>query len=323
MARLRGNRWQADVVVNGRRERRTFPTREQAEQFESDHSTSGTTIGRVFPEFARDLWGGTKDERNCLRIADELVTRLGASMLVSDIDSAEVEDLASSLKADGNKPATVNTKLTRLSKLLKKARKRGMIVSLPDIELNRPQEGRIRFLSEVEEDALRVALPTHYRGLYDFLLYTGCRFGEALSIQWNDITDKTVTFWATKSGKPRTIPLVSTARAGVPWSRHNELIRPFATIPYESFYHSWLKARKAVGLEADRQVVPHVLRHTCASRLVQRGVDIRRVKDWLGHSTIQMTMRYAHLSPSDLFLAAEALESRGQSVNLVPNRMAQ
>lgn len=323
MARLRGTRWQADVIQDGKRVRRSFSTKEEAERFESDNDTCGNTVGKVFPAYARDLWGGTKDERNCLRIADELVLRLGANTLLSDIDSAEVEDLAASLKADGNKPATINTKLTRLSKLLKKARKRGMIVSLPEIELNKPQEGRIRFLSGQEEDALRVALPEGYRGLYDFLLYTGCRFGEALALQWNDITDKTVSFWHTKSGKPRTIPLVSRARAGIPFTRHNELIRPFASVPYESFYHAWLRARTACGLGDDRQVVPHVLRHTCASRLVQRGVDIRRVKDWLGHSTIQMTMRYAHLSPSDLYSAAEALESGGHSLNSVPQRMAQ
>ncbi|MBO6631600.1 MAG: tyrosine-type recombinase/integrase, partial [Psychroserpens sp.] len=43
-----------------------------------------------------------------------------------------------------------------------------------------------------------------------------------------------------------------------------------------------------------------MLRHTCASRLVQAGIDLRRVQTFLGHQTIQMTLRYAHLATDDL-----------------------
>lgn len=57
-------------------------------------------------------------------------------------------------------------------------------------------------------------------------------------------------------------------------------------------------------LSFDAQFTPHCLRHTCASRLVQSGVGIRVVQEWLGHKTIQMTMRYAHLSPTSLHEAA-------------------
>ena len=44
----------------------------------------------------------------------------------------------------------------------------------------------------------------------------------------------------------------------------------------------------------------HLCRHTCASRLVQRGVPLLLVKDWLGHEDIQTTMIYAHLAPKAL-----------------------
>ncbi len=61
-------------------------------------------------------------------------------------------------------------------------------------------------------------------------------------------------------------------------------------------------------LEHDDQFIPHCLRHTCASRLVQRGVPILVVQQWLGHKTIQMTMRYAHLCPTNLEEAVKVLE---------------
>ena len=61
-------------------------------------------------------------------------------------------------------------------------------------------------------------------------------------------------------------------------------------------------------LEADKQFVLHALRHTCASRMVQAGVDLYSIKEILGHSTIKVTERYAHLSPARLRSAIDALE---------------
>ena len=66
-----------------------------------------------------------------------------------------------------------------------------------------------------------------------------------------------------------------------------------------------LEARLGVTLV---ERLPHVLRHTCASRLVQGGIDIRRVQTWLGHQTLQMTMRYAHLASQDLDSCVPVLE---------------
>jgi len=55
---------------------------------------------------------------------------------------------------------------------------------------------------------------------------------------------------------------------------------------------------------------PHVLRHTFGSRLVMAGVDLRTVQELMGHKTIAMTLRYAHLSPDHKRAAMETLESR-------------
>ena len=55
-------------------------------------------------------------------------------------------------------------------------------------------------------------------------------------------------------------------------------------------------------------VVWHTLRHTTCSRLVQRGMPLVHVKEWMGHSAIQTTMRYAHLAPKNLEVGVSLLE---------------
>ena len=308
MARPRGTKWQADVQTPSGRQRRTFESQVEAQKHEAEAAKDQRTIGKLFPTYAREIWGGTKDERNCLRICDELVVRLGPSTLIHKITTKEIDKLTITLKNSGNKARTINTKLTRLSKLLKKARRLYLIEKVPDIDLEKTSEGRIRFLTPAEEKVIFNALPDPYRRFCEFLLYTGCRVGEALALTWADVNQTHATFWVTKAGRPRTVPLMTHSRDAIPWNRQHDLIRPFGDIRYQGFLKAWRRARKAAGLEADKQVVPHVLRHTCASRLVQSGVDIRRVKDWLGHSTLDMTLRYAHLAPRDLDLAAMALE---------------
>ena len=72
--------------------------------------------------------------------------------------------------------------------------------------------------------------------------------------------------------------------------------------------HTWDIMRADLGLTGDKDFVLHVCRHTCASRLVRAGVSLPVIQQWLGHSNIHTTMRYAHLFPQDLMNAANALE---------------
>jgi integrase len=83
---------------------------------------------------------------------------------------------------------------------------------------------------------------------------------------------------------------------------------PFRHIQQHKFRAIWNDAKQDMGFADDKDLVPHTLRHTCASRLVQGGIDIRRVQMWLGHQTLQMTMRYAHLATHDLDKCVAVLE---------------
>jgi integrase len=86
--------------------------------------------------------------------------------------------------------------------------------------------------------------------------------------------------------------------------------KPFNLTPYQSD-KAWAWAREQMGLKNDTEFIIHALRHTCASRLVNAGVDLYVVKEWLGHSSIQVTERYAHLAPRKLAHAATILDELG------------
>ncbi len=79
-------------------------------------------------------------------------------------------------------------------------------------------------------------------------------------------------------------------------------------IPKSELRHSWDRVRGGMMLTEDKAFTPHVCRHACTSRLVKAGGSLPVVRQWLGHSNIQTTMRYSHLFPKDLMNAAKALE---------------
>lgn len=223
-----------------------------------------------------------------------------------------VDRLIGELRKRGNSNATINRKMAALSKLLRKAYKMGDLVSLPEFRRQKEKAGRIRFLEYEEEDRLFAAIRPRdelYYHLCIFLVDTGARLGEGIALRWNDIFENRATFWVTKSGKSRTVPLTPRSLESIR-SQGGRQEGPFITVDQQRFRAIWNAAKADVGLGSDDDVVPHVLRHTCASRLVRGGIDIRRVQMWLGHQTLQMTMRYAHLASHDLDVCLPILERR-------------
>ena len=77
----------------------------------------------------------------------------------------------------------------------------------------------------------------------------------------------------------------------------------------------WQHTQKAIPSLSD--AVLYAARHTCASRLVQRGFSIRKLKDWMGHNDIETTMIYAHLSPESLDEGAELLAQTKPNLKVV------
>ncbi|KAE8238233.1 hypothetical protein A4X03_0g8897 [Tilletia caries] len=203
-----------------------------------------------------------------------------------------LDQLIGKLRKRGNSNATINRKMAALSKLLRKAYKMGDVHSLPEFKRQKEKAGRIRFLDTDEENLLFSEIRAHSELYYRFCLFlvdTGARLSEGLNLRWGDIHKDRRAAAAIEASDRR-------------------YSGPFAEIDQQRFRIAWHNAKDAVGFADDKDVVPHVLRHTCASRLVQGGIDIRRVQMWLGHQTLTMTMRYAHLASHDLDMCVPILE---------------
>lgn len=153
-----------------------------------------------------------------------------------------------------------------------------------------PERKRERFLTPAEVEALALACPTPEVGDYVRLAaYTGIRKGHLLRLTAHDVRDGWITL--DRSSKTRTLqqvplhPRVEAIAARLPLG-----------VSENKLDWEWRTARKTTGLACRF----HDLRHTCASWLVQAGVPLLTVRDFLGHSTVAVTQRYAHLAPEHL-----------------------
>lgn len=274
-------------------------------------------VRELFLAYRDILWDDGRHKYNVSSFIGE-IDELLLGERFSAFDQSTLDNLIGTLRQRGNSNATINRKMAALSKLLRKAYKMGDIHSLPEFRRQKERAGRIRFLERDEEARLFAAIRSRNEDAYRlsvFLVDTGCRLGEALGLIWNDIQEHRVSFWITKSGRSRTIPMTERVKEVIklPAAEGRRPKGPFTKLSQAQFRAIWNDAKAEVGLGADDQVVPHILRHTCASRLVQGGIDIRRVQMWLGHQTLSMTMRYAHLATNDLDGCVVVLETpRGE-----------
>ncbi|MDO9531202.1 MAG: tyrosine-type recombinase/integrase [Deltaproteobacteria bacterium] len=218
--------------------------------------------------------------------------------------------------------STVNRELSTLRHMLNKAVEWGMLKNNPFNKGSRlmlkEDNQRLRFLTEAEIGALVKECLPHLRPIVEVALHTGMRRGELLSLKWEQIRNGFIYLEGgmVKSGKGRQIPINDeAARVFREVRRGNHLKSPhvFCDSRGRRFYdvkHSFASACRRAGLEGFRF---HDLRHTFASHLVMNGVGLKAVQELLGHASLAMTMRYAHLSQGHLQDAVAVLNKLGRS----------
>jgi site-specific recombinase XerD len=230
-------------------------------------------------------------------------------------------------------PATINRYRAAMSKTFKLAIQNRKTSSNPArlVPQRKEPAGKIRFLTEDEEKRLREALKgrPHCAPQLDVALNTGMRKSEQFSITWDqvDFTQKYIHLSSTKNGPDRYVSLNSEVlrvlmelketHARLKLSADSTLFVSWQSKPMND-PREWFTA---ACIEAKIQGVTwHTLRHTFASRLVMAGVDLKTVQELMGHKTIAMTARYAHLSPEHKLSALERLVHTRKRVRMVTAR---
>ena len=145
--------------------------------------------------------------------------------------------------------------------------------------------------------------------LVEVLVDTGIRLSEMLDLVYNDINFGTnlISIWINKAIKPRSIPMTRRVGTIMQKRKNTGVSKPF-TVDRDQAENGWTWVREEMKYSGDKEFVMHALRHTTATRLIDKGIDLYSVKEWLGHSSIQITERYAHLNPKKLSAAVMVLE---------------
>ena len=228
--------------------------------------------------------------------------------------------------------ATHNRYKTTLSLIYRLGLENGKVKSNPAKLLKHKTEDneRVRFLNQFtpakteleylpphtdEESRLRAVILKHYADHmpeFEIALHTGMRPSEQYGLDWSrvDLSRNSVSLPKTKTGKARHIRLNAVAVAAFKVLLKRSLTsggQVFVNIegkPLQGYKHWFDPAVEEAGL---RDFTWYCLRHTFASRLAMGGVDLLTISELMGHKTIQMTKRYAHLAPAHNQAAVDRL----------------
>jgi integrase len=249
-------------------------------------------------------------------------------------------DMRSKVTAKGTRlsDSTIRKRMIAMQTFFKIAVEQGVVPANPMAGLKRPAEPppRTVFLEREEFDRLLAALPNPiYRDMAILFTQTGARRREVLRMQWPDVNLALGAVWLrrTKTGGGDWVPLTETAKACL--RRQDERVKAlerfqkkaraeyvwvdeegkdFATTAREHVVsRAFRRAQLRAGITKGRPT--HILRHTAASWVVQRGGSLYEAQRLLGHTTPNMTQRYAHLLHDHLKGAMAALELQDEPNN--------
>jgi len=210
-----------------------------------------------------------------------------------------------------------------------------------DVKPFRDSDKRVRFLDSGEEDAIRAAIRAAYpdgEAEFDLALHTGARRNELFRLQWDnvDLERGILTIHGkahanSEETRIRHVPINSAAAEALSElharSRGSAFVFPRSLVPRPADEASREKKRdrrqwfeECVEAAGVVNFHYHDLRHTFASRLRMAGVELADIMELLGHTTLQMVMRYAHLAPGhqkanvELLVPAKAGRRRGPRI---------
>ena len=313
----RGQSWCVGFTVNGRRVRETVgPNKRIAERvlslrmtqvLENRYFPPNRQLGRMpFKDFAQTyleregpLLKSIRTERNrVLAWAREFGNRPLGQITRTEIEAWRRERMSKC------RPATINRDLSRLRHMLNIAVEWELLEESPmkGMKFLRENNARTRYLSLEEcQRLIASCIAPHIRALVTVALHSGMRLGEILNLRRHDLDFASgfILVRDSKNGESRHVPMDATLAAlfrAYPHRLGTDLVFSSSSGGHiVDVRTGFQNACKRAGLT---DLHFHDLRHTFASQFVMAGGDLYILKEILGHKSINMTQRYAHLSPT-------------------------
>jgi integrase len=319
------NTYKTSFTVGGKRFRKTFKTKLEADKYELDVRTKSflgvdyddvtKNIEEVCYEVYEERWANTSNDQGRLGHIRCIISFFGFNTSIKDINKHRCNDYVYFLKnTKRNSVSTINGKISALSVILDYAYDQDYIDSLPKVKgRKKPNNECLEYISEEEESIILPFMLEHrsdemrtYGEFWAWSVDTGFRPSESRRLRPQDVYKDDSGHWVARLLKSKTntwrvIPL--TDRALEMWQKN----RSWAHITPTLIARCWELVRKYRGRQNDPTYKPYLTRHTTGSRLVQRNVDLPVIKQLLGHSDLTSTMRYAKVSPTNLITAINKL----------------
>ena len=254
----------------------------------------------------------------------QFVQKFGVTPL-RNFNSMLLEQYQTEKLQEGNKPATVNRLFSVLKHMFTKAVEwewieEGVLKKIRKIKHLDEHNKRLRYLTVEQCEDLLNTCDSHLRPIVTCALHTGMRRSEILSLTWDkiDFNNGFILLDDSKNGERREIPMDQTLKETLLALFHGTKERPRRLDVNHVFYDPATEKtckdiKRVFPIVCRRAKITdfhfHDLRHTFASHLVMSGQDITTVKELLGHKTLTMTLRYAHLAPSHKVKAVNVLDS--------------
>lgn len=330
---LRDETWYLDATLEGQRKRVSLDTSSKREAkakakellegvnggevitFSSTKvasTVSELTLGSALDRALRTTWDGNKDWSGYNTIAKQLKALVGGDVLLKTISGSTIALLKEDLMGKELANATINRKLAVLSSVMHIAKDEWDVpMTIPSFKLLPERNARTRVFTIEEEEKMLAYWREHKPEMADLVVIlfdTGCRLSEALKITGKDVMDSGfVRLNRTKNDEGRGIPMTERVKSILGTLAHDS--GAFPSLNKNIACKLMQDFREAHYID-DPEWVLHTCRHTCATRLLEAGVDIYTVKEWLGHKTIETTLRYAKMTNMKLNQAKDLLEAR-------------
>ncbi|MTW57881.1 tyrosine-type recombinase/integrase [Citrobacter sp. JL976] len=300
--------------ANGKRIRKQFATKGEALSFErrqmnyasvlavgENRQTLSDLVSRWYEMHGKSLTSG--DERKVK--LDAMCERLGNPVALTFSKNTFAIYRERRLNGEWNQKgkkqlseATVNREQSYLHAVFSELKRLGEWSGenpLDGIRQFREGDQELSFLYQDEIERLLTACDESTNKdlgiIVRICLATGARWSEAQDLRQSQILPGRLTYIQTKSKKNRTVPISDKLQNLLPKKRG---------CLFSPAYESFKSALKRANIELPRGQCTHVLRHTFASHFMMRGGNILVLQQILGHSTITMTMKYAHFAPDHL-----------------------